>query len=601
MPSSLAHRIARRFLYAAEGGKSKKMVIMIGPPAAGKGFFLGEPEKDKGTGETKKYKTEKGEERATTFGYKLPKSTKGLFSDEDVPDRPNYDESDNHLRAIQFEEARKHFDALKKAHGEGKEAFDAAMKDMWYETKDGKRVELAPLVKFEEFPDNPRDFHSKANTEFYVSMRGWHDDWKKSNPETGKPKERFKDQARHRFDDNVGNTTERDDTSGFMIVDSAGEDIDAQDFKGQIEHAKANGYEVSVIFLHPEKADTELSNLARNRVNKKRMVDQADIDNWYERNKDALKAIQSADPDNFVHYRKGPPDSDPVKAKAARQKARDLMERLKDMDAGEREAAAKEINKALYGTPYELQKETSYGRTLKGLPKKPEKDIANAVEAMNEEAAKRASPDESADKSEKKTEKGDDEEKPKRKPKEHGDRGSTRMKFLEEVGDRMVPNPNFDGSKAVMPSNPRQRKIRNLPWEHQKKFYEQWSRSKTGAIVYLRYLEASMAVDATKDKEESPGFIKGWMKEVATKLMKTVKVEGYVIEVRPGEGPVVFVVVKGGEGDVTALRKAQPAITKILDEAVKSMGNNLPKGVKPSVRSSTKGDDMVITCEFVFP
>jgi hypothetical protein len=31
------------------------------------------------------------------------------------------------------------------------------------------------------------------------------------------------------------------------------------------------------------------------------------------------------------------------------------------------------------------------------------------------------------------------------------------------------------------------------------------------------------------------------------------------------------------------------------------MGNNLPKGVKPSVRSSTKGDDMIITCEFVFP
>ncbi len=64
-----------------------------------------------------------------------------------------------------------------------------------------------------------------------------------------------------------------------MLVDSAGEDIDAQDFKGQIDHAKANGYEVTVVFLHPEQADTELSNLARKKVAGKRMVDQEDISN----------------------------------------------------------------------------------------------------------------------------------------------------------------------------------------------------------------------------------------------------------------------------------------------------------------------------------
>lgn len=484
-------RVLSRFLMAAEGDKpkAKRMVLMIGPPAAGKGFFVGETDKDK-AGETKKYKTDSGEEKETRAGWKLPKMTKGLFKDSDIPDRPEADESDNHLRAIQFEESKGHYDTLAKAHKEGKEAFDKALADMWYETKDGDRVELgkAGKISFDAFPESHKDFFGKSNKDFYVSMRGWHDDAKQKNSETGKPKERYKDEARHRFDDAIQARTEGD--SELLIVDSAGEDIDAQDFKGQIESAKKNGYEVSVIFLHPEQADTELSNLSRGKVSGKRMVDQADISNWYKQNEAALKEIQAAAPDNFLHYRKGPPDPDPKKASEMRARARDLMNKLSGMcrdeggktasDCSEKQAALKEISDIVYvKSSYELQKDTSWARTLPAadLPKEPKKSVAKAVSEMNSDAEKRAGG--------KSDSKGDDE---KSESKSNGkdEKSKTRTDFLREMGDKEVANPNPDGRKDRV-------KVRSLPWEHQKKFYQQWSEKQAAVArrVVARFAEAT--------------------------------------------------------------------------------------------------------------
>lgn len=492
-------RVLSRFLMAAEGDKpkAKRMVMMIGPPAAGKGFFVGESEKDKGSGGTKKYKTDSGEEKETRTGWKLPQSTKGLFKDADIPDRPEADESDNHLRAIQFEESKHHYDTLAAAHKEGKEAFDKAVKDMWYETKDGDRVELGKAAKlsFDDFPDSHKDFFGKANKDFYVSMRGWHDDAKQKNAETGKSKERFKDEARHRFDDAIQSKTEGD--SELLVVDSAGEDIDAQDFKGQIESAKRNGYEVSVVFLHPEQADTELSNLFRGKVAGKRMVDQADITNWYKQNEAALKEIQEAQPDNFLHYRKGPPDGDPKKAEAAREKARKLMNSLSDMCKGsegktaavecaEKTEAVKEITGIVFQkAEYQLQKETSWAKTLPAadLPKEPKKSIAKAVSEMNADAEKRAGKPSKGDSG-----KGDSDEegKSESKGKSEGEKSKTRTDFLHEVGDQQVANPNPDGRKDRV-------KIRSLPWEHQKKYYEQWAEKRSASTrrVVARYLTAT--------------------------------------------------------------------------------------------------------------
>jgi hypothetical protein len=572
------------------------MVVMIGPPAAGKGYFLGEPEKDKG-GQTKKYKTEKGEERETTFGYRLPKSTTGLFTDEDIPAIPDQDESDNHLRAIQFEESKGHYEDLVTAHKEGKESFDKALADIWYKTKDGERQDLSKYAKYEDFPktDDPIEGHKaflkKYNTDFYVSMRGWHNDVDEKNEETGKPKERYKDEARHRFDDKVRRMAEHDDASHMLIVDSAGEDIDTMDFKGQVEHAKAAGYQVSVIFLHPEKADTELSNLSRGKVMGKRMVDQSDIDNWYKKNEKALKSIQEADPDNFLHYRKGPPAHTPEEAEARRKQARDLMNKLSTMSEQEKGEAKTKINEILYGAAqYKLQKETSYGRTLKGLPKKPEKNIAEAVKAMNEDAEARAGggskkPEEKKDHD--KSEKDND--------------SKTKSTFLDSMGEKEVPNPNFNSTHKESPSNPRSRKIRNLPWEHQKRYYEEWKKSKK-ASARDNIMMAARVVVRWKERvvmANQKGWLHGWMSKLAKELQAKVSVEGYEISAEAGEGPIVYVTVKGAEGDTTAFRKLKSSLDGVLKESINHEVRD--EAFRSSVSMSSKGDDMLVTCEIIFP
>jgi hypothetical protein len=598
-----AIRVLRRFIAAdepARGGK-KKMVVMIGPPAAGKGFFLGEPEKDKGSGGPKKYKTEKGEERDTTFGYKLPESTQGLFKDEDIPASPDADESDNHLRAIQFEESKKHYDQLARAHKHGPDAFKEALSDIWYDTKDGEKVSLAKQLKYQDFAVNDEDpiaghgaFLKQHNKDFYVSMRGWHDDASEKNPETGKPKERFKDQARHRFDDNIMRTTESEKSSGMMIVDSAGEDIDAQDFKGQIEHAKAAGFEVSVIFLHPEQADTELSNLSRGKVMGKRMVDQSDITNWYKKNEDALKAIQEADPDNFLHYRKGPPAELPKEAEARRKQARDLMNKLSSLEGEEKEKAKGEINKILYGAAsYKLMKSTSYGRTLKGLPEKPEEDIAASVKRMNEDAEKRVGEGGAP-----KKEEGGEEKRDKGEEKE-----KTKGNFLKDVGDKEVSNPHFNAQKAESHSNPRKRKIRNLPSEDMQKYYQQWAKASSvtprvvmAARVVLRWKEREMLRQAA---DEEKGWLQTWMTKLASDIEAKVKVEDYKLSAEAGKGPLVYVTLKDAEGDTTTFRKAKAEIEKIAEESIKREVRN--DKFACNVNMSSKGDDMVISVEIIFP
>ena len=618
--STTPFRVLRRFVRAAEGDskpKAKRMVLMIGPPAAGKGFFVGETENydqkdvEKGkakpdeVGKAKRYKTQDGEEKSTRAGYKLPESTHGLFQDADIPDAPEADESDNHLRAIQFDESKHHYDTLRAAHEKGKKAFDAALADLWYETKDGDRVELGKVSKltYEDFPNDHRGFFGKTNKSFYVSMRGWHDDAKHVNSETGKPKERFKDEARHRFDDAIQRQVNKD--SDLLIVDSAGEDIDAQDFRGQIEDAKANGYEVSVVFLHPEQADTELSNLSRGKVAGKRMVDQADIDNWYKQNEAALQEIQKAKPHNFLHYRKGPPDKDPAKAAELRARARDLMNGLADMPEGdEKNKATKEIASIVYiKSPYELQEKTSWATTLPAakLPKEPEGDVAEVVAKMNEEADRsadkfpdaRVRPKKSGPAKERRDK--DDSEGSRSKGKGDEDKSRTRMDFLHEVGDKLVPNPNPDGRK-------KQIKIRSLPWEQQKRYYEQWSKqaSTLGAIsrrVYARYIQAQKGPVAMAEEKR---WLAGWRERLAKQIESDVQVKGYKLTAEALSGPIVSVTIEGAEGDATTARDAREQLDKLLSEVVSSEMKGY-KGFSHKIRSANHGDDLVLTCEVIFP
>ena len=624
MPSEIALRVLRRFITGAEetkpeGKKAKRLVIMVGPPAAGKGFFVGEEEryspKDVYKGKAKpedvgKIKKAPGPMDAfTRYGWKFPESTHGLFKHEDVPDNPEYDESDNHLRFIQSNWADENFAKLKEAHEKGKDAFDDLMKGMWYDTKDGKRVELGDTINFENFPEDSNKFYKQANQKFYVSMRGWHDDAKHPNPHTGKQKERFKDDARHSFDDAINNKIDSTDKDMF-IIDSAGEDIDAQDFKAQIERAKAAGYETSVVFLHPEKADTELSNLARGKVQGKRMVDQEDIDNWYEKNEQALKDIQSADPDNFLHYRKPPPDKDPAKAAEMRAKARELMEKLppppvkqkgeKDEDFFKREdkwgqdnkEALDQIGHTLYkAAPYpkDPEKSTSWGRTLdhSRVPEKPEGDVAKRVAEMNDDADSRyeahLSEEARGEHAKKKTERAES----KKKTEEDS---YTRMDFLHEVGDQKVPNPN-PKSRDRWP----QVQIRSLDWPEQKKYYDKWTekRKKQAMRVAARYMEKIMA-----DGDYMSKGVKE-IEAVADVVEKGLKGVEYEVSVKTFRGPTFFVTFKGGGGDTTEAKKLKGKIEKLVDEGIKKHVKR--EGVKGRVLFSTKGDDLLAEVDVLFP
>jgi hypothetical protein len=600
----IAERFLGRTLLAEDKPKKKRMVVLMGPPAAGKGFFTGEPDKDK---------------PGTKYGWKFPQSTHGLFTDKDIPEHPEYDESDNHLRQIQFTEAEKHFKALKAAHAQGKEAFEKALEDHWYRTKDGDKIDLSGQVDYDSFPKDMAGF-SKAAGKFYVSMRGWHDDTKEINPETGKPKERFKDEARNSFDDSISLKTEKDNE--LLIVDSAGEDIDAQDYRGQIEKAKANGYEVTVIFLHPEQADTELSNLARGRVQGKRMVDQADIDNWYQQNKEALEEIQKADPDNFLHYRKPPPDPDPAKAAEMRKKARDLMLALppppvakegepKDEFKARRKKWEEdnhvgEINNILYGTSYgkDPERGTSWGRTLDSerVAQEPKGDVAKAVAKLNGDAEERANkyPDAlihpPTGRGISKEEDGKGKE-----PAEKKDEGRGRGKqdFLKDMRGKKVPNPNPDSKKRFP-----QVLLTGLPWEHQKPYYEKWKQQQKaaseGRILARRVAHKYMEIHMAADKPE-PDFNDRLMRHLQKSIETKLKVNDK-FKVQLAKGPVLFVTLEGAESDLKTMKHVRKELDSIVGDVLKKQeGSGYPTGFKAKVTASNKGEDLWFQVEVMYP
>lgn len=606
MSSLLAYRVVRRIL-GKSAVKAKRMVIMVGPPAAGKGFILGEPEKDD-DGKLKTYKDEEGKEKETRFGYKLPQMLKNeggkpLFSEDDIPDAPDQDESDAHLRAIQYDEARTHYEILSKAHKKGKTAFKEALDDLWYETKDGNKISLSGQVSFKDFPkewetEDNDGFFDKTVKDFYVSMRGWHDEHKQLNEETGKPTESFKDAARHSFDEAVQDKLSGGGQSGLFIMDSAGEDIDTQDWKGQIETAKANGYEVSVVFLHPEEADTDLSNLARGKVQGKRMVDKQDVANWYEQNEQALKDIEAAAPDNFMHFRKGPPGQPPEEAARMRDEARELMENLAGMDDGKKKAAKKKIMGTLYGSAYEFNADTSYGRNKSIKNDKPASPppISEVVSKLNEDAETRAKATPSKSK---KAPKKDDEgtskkpdDKPKGKGKGKGEESGTRMDFLRDVGDKMVANPNPKSRKRYP-----QVKVRSLPWEKQKNYYQDWRDKAAATRVAHRYI-AMLNERIIMADEKS--WLATWVAKMAKSVQDDLKVPVYRVETSSSRSPVFHVTLHGAAEDVTTAKKARHQIIEIMEQAIKAEMKR-PNEWDVKVNGYNKGDDLVFACEIVFP
>lgn len=550
-PGLMRNRYVLNMLRMAEYDGKKRMVIMLGPPASGKGFFL---------------------ERGGKPGKGLPSSTGGLFEESHIPDDSlGVEESDNDLRAIQYEESRNHFNALSEAYAKGEEAFNKVLKDMWYKTKDGVVRQLSSFVSFNDF--NPKDhkgFHTKQSSGFYKNMRGWHNDADEVNPETGKIKERFKDRARKKFEQDV--LTKVNDGKDMLIVDSAGEDIDAQDFEGQIKAARAAGYEVTVIALDPEREDTKLANMNRGFVFGKRMVDDQDIDNYYDKYEKALEAIKKANPDNFLHYKKPPLDSE-TRARLEKlmtetsdgkptflKDPSSTIRSIKDLPAEDRSAVKKEVLGALFNkeVDYKLSMETSFSSAgMPGVPKrKPTKKTKNKVNSPGKD---------------------------------------TKTKGTDWL-DEKVTNPET-GKKVKV------RTLKNKPkgtegHQYYKSLLEKIQQQKaakliaiTKKVAYLHYSTPrihKMAYSLQRD-----------LKEISAEMMKEFpELEGYQVTVEPGQGPRIYVTLKGAGGDSTTSRKVK---RKISDSIEKTIEDRFQGMLEHTIRGFNKGDDLVLEVTLLFP
>lgn len=530
---------------SAAPAKRKQMVIMVGGPASGKGHFLGEG------------------------GKGLPKSTKALFRDDDIPDnKVGFAESDNNLRGIQYFESKKHFKALTDAEKEGPDAVKKVLKDSWYKTKDGREVKLGSFGKMPPVP-KPHEKFYKDTLPFYRNMRGWHDDADKINPETGKLKERFKDQARKTFEEYTAKKISEEDKD-FMIIDSAGEDIDAQDFEGQIARGKAAGFEVSVVFLDIAKDDTKLSNMSRGFVAGKRMVDEQDIDNFFDKSKNAIERIKKAAPNRFLHFKRKPPltkeerdklvklmtqtpDGEPTFLADPNSKVRSIQ----DLPEDQAKAIKGGVMSLLYKPRYTLDVESSFSDSGKDFP---------AHTVPNESGAPTPS------------------EKP-------------------------VAAPGGGGAPAATPKDPVARKAAqkaDAKKLNPDQFRAKWGKCPNGwrhngsghcitRASYLAMSESDELFESLEGASDLPKFISSATKRIDKKLKAP---HGYDMEVETA-GTNITVRLEGASGDLTALRKIRRVLQKIAEQAVYAASGGAIKKVK--LVASNHKDDMVILIEPQYP
>ncbi len=97
---------------------------------------------------------------------------------------------------------------------------------------------------------------------------------------------------------------------------------------------------------------------------------------------------------------------------------------------------------------------------------------------------------------------------------------------------------------------------------------------------------------------EAKWTLKGWTTGIARAIEDQIQeIDGYPIEVKPGEGPRVFVCLKGAEGDTTAARAARAALTPIVEAAIHAES----RLIDHRIESSNRGDDLLMTCLLLFP
>lgn len=522
---------------------------MIGPPASGKGFFL---------------------ERGKSVGRGLPESTKGLFTDDQIPHQKlGVEESDNNLRAIQYEESLSHFKQLSAAHKKGKKEFQKVLNDKWYKTKDGDVRKLSSFISFDTFdPSSHASYHTNEAKSFYVSLRGWHNDADEINPETGKIKERFKDEARKLFEKNVRRKISVD-SKDMLIVDSAGEDIDSQDFEGQIAAGKAAGYEVTVIVLEPEKEESLLSNMFRGYISGKRMVDNQDIDNFYDKYKEQVEKIKKAAPHNFLAYKKKPLTPSEIKnIKSLMTHTPDGKETflldpnskyrtVKDLPEDVSKKISKAVAKGLYAHDFELDTKSSFGATMKGLR-------SNPFFESNSSRSKSKSPESDKD-----------------------------SRWL----DQRVINPET-GNKVLI------RTLRNKPkdskgYAYYRHLLEKQQKLRTSKIVSkvaFKYLTSKVGLKmANLTIDEMKNQLLRSIKKQMPKIQDLYEV-GYDTGSRYETS--ILITLKDAEGDTTTARKINQTLTPILKKELKKASDI---AISCQISSFNSRGNLVLEITLVFP
>ena len=490
----------------------KHVVILIGGPASGKGHYTG----------------------------MLDQHTKSILDEDTPPKGRVVDESDDHMKNLQYEESKKHFDLLSAAHKKGKKDFDEALSDHWYTTKDGDKKKLSGVLTYDNMPKSHDEYYGNkqkgvkakvpGTSDFYISMRGWHDDATKTHsdgPLKGKSVERFKDQAREHFDRSAKRKMESGGHENVLVLDSAGEDIDVQDFGDQIKHAQSQGYEVTVVHLDMDPEDMTLSNKLRG-AKGDRMVDQADIDNFAKTAPKSIEKLRKAIPDRFVHYKRSGSALSPEERKATEKKI-DAMNKARLGGASKEDLSTMEgeINTILRRPKYEVQKETT--------------------DLISERRAPKKAPEES-------------DSEPKQK--------------------RESPKPEGGYSEYV------ERKRTEGGRPMQKKEWEE------------RYATSDQ-IRGIAMKIAAKGLFENVCDSAAGLLKKADKLGGYASSVE-SEDHSVYVTLKGAGGDlkdITAIKKAREEITKAASATIEKHDPNLSF----KITASNKGDDIVMELMFVAP
>jgi predicted kinase len=249
----------------------KQMVILVGAPASGKSYFvnttLGKWFKG-GAGLTKSFPK-------LSFGSKKQ-------------------ESDNALRQLQYEAAGEDFTALQSA--ETRLAFNDLLKGKAFQyTSNGVVRRLASVLTWDEWLLRKNKiqnyFKGKGDpvNSYYASLRG---------RDSGAGEE-LKDLAREAFSDRVRDKIKQ--SGDIIVIDSAGEDIEATPFKDFFSLAKREGYIVSLVELNIPLALSLQRNEARGKSG--RSVPDAQILSAYNAMVSVVKKLRgSLDVDRYVRY-----------------------------------------------------------------------------------------------------------------------------------------------------------------------------------------------------------------------------------------------------------------------------------------------------------